>query len=397
MRVEATQIRGFRLRAHHLDRAGESKDLQAVAGACGLQNSPPGAWETVAFNRSHCTLAQLHDALYRQKSLLQAWSYRGVPVVFPTRESAVFLSALIARPDEQPWIYTRGIALAQEAVQMPFEELFARVSQATEYLRTHTVTSKEALDQVLADLVCETLSPQQRALWNAPSMYGRPDRQTVGGAVVSFLLRPCSFEGKVVFGQRQGTHPTFTSFAHWTGQALQPCPQAQRELVRRFLHCYGPSTRTALMQWLGCSPQQARRMWNAVQPELEPVEVEGKRRYLLAKDLDALRAADGSGQGLRLLGAHDPYLDLRDREIVLPDTRRQRAVWKTVANPGAIVRDGRIIGTWKSRTVRGTMSIAMAVWETLTRGERAALGDLAQAYAAFRERALQACSFEDTP
>lgn len=397
MRVEATQIRGFRLRAHHLDRVGMSKDLQAVAGACGLQNSPPSAWETAAFNRSHCTLAQLHDALYRQKSLLQAWSYRGVPVVFPTRESAVFLSALIARPDEQPWIYTRGIALAQEAVQMPFEELFARVSQATEYLRTHTVTSKEALDQVLADLVCETLSPQQRALWNAPSMYGRPDRQTVGGAVVSFLLRPCSFEGKVVFGQRQGTHPTFTSFAHWTGQALQPCPQAQRELVRRFLHCYGPSTRTALMQWLGCSPQQAKRMWNAVQPELEPVEVEGKRRYLLAEDLDALRAADGSGQGLRLLGAHDPYLDLRDREIVLPDTRRQRAVWKTVANPGAIVRDGRIIGTWKSRTVRGTMSIAMAVWETLTRGERAALDDLAQAYAAFRERALQACSFEDTP
>lgn len=397
MRVEATQIRGFRLRAHHLDRAGMSEDLQAVAGACGLQNSPPGAWETAAFNRSHCTLAQLHDALYRQKKLLQAWSYRGVPVVFPTRESAVFLSALIARPDEQPWIYTRGIALAQEVVQMPFEELFARVSQAAEYLHTHTVTSKEALDQVLADLVCETLSPQQRALWNAPSMYGRPDRQTVGGAVVSFLLRPCSFEGKVVFGQRQGTHPTFTSFAHWTGQALQPCPQAQRELVRRFLHCYGPSTRTALMQWLGCSPQQARRMWNAVQPELEPVEVEGKRRYLLAEDLDALRAADGSGQGLRLLGAHDPYLDLRDREIVLPETRRQRAVWKTVANPGAIVRDGRIIGTWKSRTVRGTMSIAMAVWETLTRGERAALGDLAQAYATFRERALQACSIEDTP
>ena len=101
MRVEATQIRGFRLRAHHLDRAGMSEDLQAVAGACGLQNSPPGAWETAAFNRSHCTLAQLHDALYRQKSLLQAWSYRGVPVVFPTRESAVFLSALIARPDER--------------------------------------------------------------------------------------------------------------------------------------------------------------------------------------------------------------------------------------------------------------------------------------------------------
>ena len=44
-----------------------------------------------------CTLPELHDALYRRKTLLQAWSYRGVPVVFPTAESGIFLSPLAAQ------------------------------------------------------------------------------------------------------------------------------------------------------------------------------------------------------------------------------------------------------------------------------------------------------------
>ena len=56
-----------------------SGQIETAAGACGVQNSPPGAWETALFNRVEgCTLPELHDALYRRKTLLQAWSYRDV-------------------------------------------------------------------------------------------------------------------------------------------------------------------------------------------------------------------------------------------------------------------------------------------------------------------------------
>ena len=37
--------------AHHLDQKYPFGELAAVAGTCGLQNSPPGAWETAAFCR----------------------------------------------------------------------------------------------------------------------------------------------------------------------------------------------------------------------------------------------------------------------------------------------------------------------------------------------------------
>ena len=371
-----------------------SGQIETAAGACGVQNSPPGAWETALFNRVEgCTLPELHDALYRRKTLLQAWSYRGVPVVFPTAESGIFLSPLAALKGEAPWIYTRGIALALEHLQMSFDSLLPLVKQAAGYLDAHTVQGKETLDRVLADAVREHLPSEKRTLWDAPSMYGAPDRQTVGGAAVSFLLRPCSFSGLVVFGCRQGGSPTFASFRSWLGRAPETPPDADRLLVRKFLHCHGPSTPALLAEWLGCSPAQARRLWNSVAQE--PVSVEGKARWLLSADRDALAHPCGPQERLLLLGPHDPYLDTRDRDVLLPDKALQKLVWRTVGNPGAVVLDGRISGMWTARTVRDRLELSVTAWQAFSARQQSMLEIRAQEYAAFRGLSLLKYTLED--
>ena len=38
------RIRRFRLHSHHLDDWYTASLAEQAAGACGLQNSPPGAW-----------------------------------------------------------------------------------------------------------------------------------------------------------------------------------------------------------------------------------------------------------------------------------------------------------------------------------------------------------------
>lgn len=393
LNVSPEQLRFFRLAVHRLDRRRPLAELTEAAGVCGLQNSPPGAWETALFQRLEgCTLDALQRAMYTDKSLLQAWSIRGVPLVFPAAESDVFLSPLAARPGEEPWIYTQGVGLALDYLDMPWEEALALVRQAVHYLDDRTVQSKEELDRVLAQEAAALLPPERRARWNDPTLYGRTDRQSVGGAVVSFALRPCSFLGLVVFGQRQGISPTFTSYRRWLGRELTPRLDAGQRLVRKFLHAYGPATPARLADWLGSTPAQARRLWQTVEEELAPVD--GKRGWMLAEDLDALAHAAPPAEPLRLLGAHDPYLDARDRALLLADTALQRKVWRTVANPNVVLRQGRVVGIWQTRTVRGTLECTVTLFELLSPAEQASLSEMAEAYAAFRGLRLKGCTID---
>lgn len=297
--VTGEQIRNYRLAVHHLDRPLPAGRVAEAAGVCGVQNSPPGAWQTALFARvAGCTPALLDAALEEEKTLLQAWSFRGAPVVFPTAESGAFLSALAARPGEGPWIYTRGVTLALDFLGLAWDRALALVEQAAACLDHSTVQSKEALDRLLAEEAARDLPPALREKWNAPSMYGRPDRQTVGGAVVSFALRPCSFLGLVVFGARQGAHPTFTSYRRWCGHPL------------------------------------------------------------------------------------------------LPDPALQRKVWRTVANPGVLLRRGQIAALWRARTQGRGLAVTLTPLAELTAAEQRQAALLAERYASFRGKALAAFSVE---
>ena len=396
MDIETEKIRSYRLWAHHLDEKRPMARLLSAAGACGLQNSPPGAWETALWNRlDGCALPALRDALYEQKSLLQAWSYRGAPVVFPSAQSDIFLTALLSREGESPWIYTQGITGALHYLHMAFDDLLPRAKEAAAHLDSHTVKSKEALDRALADIIQTGLTPEQQILWRGPSMYGSPEKQTVGEAAVSFLLRPCSFSSLVVFGERLGASPTFTSFQNWMGRAPEQLPGAEKELVCKFLRCYGPATPDFFASWLGCSTQQAHRLWGAVSDELAPVRVMGKTRYILAADVDTLLHAGRGGETLRLLGAHDPYLDLRDKTTILEDESLHKAVWKYVANPGAVLKNGRVIGTWKTKASKGKLDAAISLWVPTRASEQKALQGLAEEYALFRRLRLNSCAVEN--
>ncbi len=389
------QIRSFRLRSHHLDRIYGRETLLEAAGACGLQNSPPGAWEAAIHNRiPELGGKELRDVLEENKILLQAWSFRGVPVVFPAEERRTFLSALIPAEGE-PWIYTRGIGLALDALGLDFDYLLRLLFQVIPGLDHRSISGKNELDQMLAAWMEPFLPEEKRQIWNQPSMYGSPDRQTVGGAAVSFLLRPCSFMGQVVFGKRRGGSPEFTSAGRWLneadrepGQTDLPGPdgEASRCLVRKFLHCYGPSSPDLFGEWLGCSGKQARRMWNLAAEEMEPVSVMGKKKFFLREDRQILFESPDFSRGPLLLSGYDPYLDQRDRLILQPDSRLRRKIWRTVANPGAVVTEGRVTGIWTARKKKDGLEVDISLWEP--GDSRRRLTELAEDYAAFRGLAL---------
>lgn len=384
--LSVEQIRSFRLHSHHLDAKYQKSDMISAVGACGMQNTPPGAWETALFNRiPDISLEEMEHILYQEKTLIQAWSLRGAPVIFPASESDVFLSSLIPSGDE-PWIYTQGIPLALDFLQMTFEQVYDLIMQVMPQLNDTVIVSKTSLDQTIADWILPHLPAEKRALWNSPSMYGSPDKQTAGGAAVSFLLRPCAFHGLVVFGERNGISPTFTSYQNWLGHLLKSDEESSKKLVRKYIHCYGPITVDAFITWLGCSGKQGRRLWNLISEELEPVTVSGRKNWILTADKPRLQAAPSFPRSLLLLGGHDPYLDQRDRLTLQPNKTLHPQIWKMVTNPGAIVHCGEVVGVWTSQKKRGGLNLKLTLWtEQITKSR---LRDLAEEYAAFRRQEL---------
>ena len=118
-------------------------------------------------------------------------------------------------------------------------------------------------------------------------------------------------------------------------------------LMRRFLHAYAPVILKHFCAWLGCGMSQGRRLWKQIEPELEAVQVLGKTRYVRKEDLPLFVQATET-EGIRILTAHDPYLDARDHEI-FAQPEHFRLIWRTVANPGVVLQGGRVIGIWRSR------------------------------------------------
>ncbi len=90
---------------------------------------------------------------------------------------------------------------------------------------------------------------------------------------------------------------------------MQVRADAPQRLVRKFLHCYGPATLDMFIRWLGCSNSQGKRLWKAVEEEMEPVLVLGKKAFILSSDRERLFSPSPLQKELLFLGGHDPYLD----------------------------------------------------------------------------------------
>ena len=130
---------------------------------------------------------------------------------------------------------------------------------------------------------------------------------------------------------------------------------ARRELARRFLHWYGPTTRQRLAIWTGVKPAEAHETWKAIEPELAEVRT---GQFLLAADLEALEAAEPI-EGVRLLPQDDPFTKF-DHDLLVADERlRLRALPRSGQSPGyipgSILVDGRIVGAWQRQQRKVTL------------------------------------------
>lgn len=175
--------------------------------------------------------------------------------------------------------------------------------------------------------------------------------------------------------------PTGTILLRWDGARAPtirtvPAPEddprsARRELARRYLHVFGPTTPGAFAQWAGLPRPQGEATFDALRRSLLPVRTPIGDSWILARDEPAFLADPEPDTPVRLLPSGDTYVLLQgaDRELVVPVARHRSELWPSRVWPGALLLQGEVTGTW--RRVRGTVTIRP--WRTLTPGEREAV------------------------
>jgi hypothetical protein len=169
-------------------------------------------------------------------------------------------------------------------------------------------------------------------------------------------------------GPPRGRNVTVVRCDRWLpGWRSVEAGEAQREACRRYLRTYGPSRREELEHWL------ARRVeaWDELEPELEEVDVEGRRSFVLR----GAEFPDGPPRGVRLLSHYDVYVvACHPREHLIP-VQKQRIFLRGAGPHPSLLVDGRVAGVW-SRKHRGRrVEVRVEPFRRLTRPQLAALAD----------------------
>lgn len=361
--VTKDMVIAFRLRSQHLSGRLSQDRLNDAAGACGIQNSPPGSAGLALHARvDGVSPERLDRAIAEDKELVQTWSMRGAPYCFPTSEAGIFTTGVLPPTEDGRRQLILGVGPSVDKLGLSVTDAVERVrAEVGGVLAGHRLAIDE-LGKELAAAVAPSLSTAQREIWEqeGPHAAGQP----VGEAVVHFCLRILTLEGVVCFAPRDGNKAPFVLVDEWLGGpfASEEPDVARAELLRRYLHCYGPSTRADFAAWLGIRSGDAEPWWSLVEDEMTRVDF-GRRTWILTDDLDALMTAR-TPQGVRLLPPHDPYLQLRDRETIV-DKKYHREIWKPVGDPGAVLADGEIIGIWRPRKKGRKLDVTLQTFDAV--------------------------------
>jgi hypothetical protein len=193
------------------------------------------------------------------------------------------------------------------------------------------------------------------------------DREVGRALGVGNELRYATTTGTIAIRWEGARAPTI-----WTVPAAKIDPaDARRELARRYLHIFGPSTARGFARWAGISSRSAADTFASLEGSLLPVRSPLGDEWLLAEDEPVMRAAETAAAPARLLPSGDAYflLDGAERELLVPREDQRQRLWTSRVWPGALLIEGEIRGTWR----RAQHTVRIETWGRLSRATRDAI------------------------
>ena len=312
LRLTRRQILAFRRRVGGLEeRAPKSPDSLRLAAWAGLQDSMPRA----ALLSLHARIDGVGPSTWEDPSLAQLWGPRYSTYVVPKRDFALF--SLGRLPDN--------------------EKGRLRAEQMAERMRAHLDGARMT------------------------------DREVAGALGVRNAIRYAATTGTIAIRWEGARAPVV-----WAVVPADIAPaDACRDLARRYLHVFGPTTAGGFARWAGVSQRAAVNAFSALEGSLVPVRSPLGDEWLLADDEAAMRAEETAAAPARLLPSGDAYflLDGAERELLVPRPDQRLLLWTSRVWPGALLVEGEIRGSWR----RAQHTVRVETWGRLSRAARDAV------------------------
>jgi hypothetical protein len=323
----------YRIARQGLHRTNTPVSDLDVAGF-GVQDTPPGA-ARMAFGARTDADVDDHD-------LVRAWSLRASPFLHHAQDLPKLAAAL--------WPHSERDALGKVAWQRSV-------------MRKSGITATQALRHS---------AEAMREVITSPTVKGAASAAVstvVPKALVSFC-RPCQaehiFESLFRLAALPGgvrldldsSPPLLVPIRNWPGIPAEQ--SGADDLIRQYLRFVGPASVGDVAGWLNTTQAEVKEVW----PDgLSEVDVNGRTAWLPESEMDLLLDPPEPPRA-RLLPSSDPFLQERNRLLLVPDKARHKEMWPVIGQPGAVLVDGDIAGIWRAKT-SGKKKLEIRVTEFL--------------------------------
>jgi hypothetical protein len=377
--VSADAVRRFRFRRHQLDRdpaqGGNGGDVALLD--YGVQDTGPdgAAWAL-----------SIRGASPPVEDLVYAWTLRGAPHAYRRADIAAIAvaTAPLSETDAGKRIFDANKPLKAAGIQA-LDALRTIAGHQRKIVRTPTV--KGDVSTRLTEVVGQPFLRSCRPC-NAIHLYENPFRMAALQAGLE--LEPGT--SPPVLHRIKGLKPPM--YRH-LGDKAEP----RFDVVRNYLRFFGPARIRDAAEFLDARQADVEQTWPAdavevrVKGEAAPT-ARAQHRFILPEDTEALTGDSEAPKTLRLLGPYDPYLQLRDRTVLVADEKRRKALWPVIGRPGAVVANGDVLALWRPRTSGQRLRLAVEPWTRLTKPVRTALEEQAERLAAHRGVTLAGLAFD---
>lgn len=311
------------------------------------------------------TQQDVRNALWRDRTLVKAWTLRGTLHLHPANELALWFAARRAvagaSPEElEEWRDPAGVlhpALGPDEMKA----IRAAVWEALD--------RRVLLREELAAEVVRRVGP-------------KPHRRLLSG--FGF------FVNELCQGPPKGNKVTFARPDQWIeGWLAVEEQEALHEVCRRYLRTYGPARPADFREWFApqeLKPAAARGLFESLGDELEEVDVEGHHAHVLAGDTGFPERQSA----LRLLPEYDVYvMGFREREQLVPEAVKQhvaahgRGRYEGPAGVRFLLIDGVAQGLWERKKRSRRFDLTVASVPKLTQAQRSQLAVEAERIGAF--------------